>query len=111
MSLIPLRFKNWWDDLNDADHSFHPFRSSCLTDQNFGHGLHRNDLLSAKSVFRNGYLRPWVNEELQNLDSGSTVKMDKDKFEVGFAKDVINVFTPYKYACSNDCPQARCLLN
>lgn len=88
MSLIPLRFCDWWDDcLIDA--SISPFRSSRLLDQQFGLGLNRNDMLSSvwgqsRPLGRSGYRRPWTNEAMQQIDTGSTLNLDKDKFEVRF---------------------------
>lgn len=85
-----MRFRNWWDDW-DHDCSLDPIRSSRLLDQHFGLGLDRNDLLSSLwgpsryvGGSGGGYLRPWVNETMQRLDTGSTVKVDKDKFEVRY---------------------------
>ena len=70
MSLVPLLFRDWWDDF-EWDR---PARSRLL-DQHFGLGLHPGSLL------RTGYVRPWRN--LARQDSGSSsLKTDKDKFEV-----------------------------
>lgn len=87
MSIIPLRYRDWWDDW-DTTSSLGPFRTSRLADQQFGHGLRRDDLLSSfwkpsPSVTRSGYVRPWGNQSLQRQDSGSTLNLDKDKFQVG----------------------------
>lgn len=90
MSLIPMRFRDWWDDWEDASLGLEPFRTSRLLDQHFGLGLNRNDLLSSiwgpsRSSGRRHhgqYRRPWVNEAMQRIDTGSTVKLNKDKFEV-----------------------------
>lgn len=83
-AIVPIRFRDWWDDW---DLMPSPFSRSRLWDQNFGLGLHRDDLLSSffkRSPFLSdsGYMRPWINEALQRLDSGSTVNIDKNKFEV-----------------------------
>ncbi|XP_026462343.1 protein lethal(2)essential for life-like isoform X2 [Ctenocephalides felis] len=79
MSLVPLMFRDWWDDFG-IDHP-----SSRLFDQHFGMGLNRNDLLSSfrnsPTLLRGGYFRPWRTELLKQ-DSGSTVTADKDKFQV-----------------------------
>lgn len=81
MSIVPLMFRDWWDDFG-IDHP-----SSRLLDQHFGMGLNRNDLLSSfrnsPSLFRGGYFRPWRSELLRQ-DSGSTVTADKDKFQVNW---------------------------
>ncbi|XP_050582225.1 protein lethal(2)essential for life-like [Bombus affinis] len=87
MSLIPLLFSNWWEELN------HPHR---LFDQNFGLGLYPEQLLNPiildqyilpirdrRSRSPLMYYRPWG--ELLRKDGGggtSTVKTDKDKFQV-----------------------------
>ncbi|CAH1365058.1 hypothetical protein MTP99_001361 [Tenebrio molitor] len=82
MSVVPLLFRDWWDD---EDFS----RPSRLLDQHFGLGLRRDDLLSTYSslprgsLFRN-YVRPWraTSTALQRQDSGSTIQQDKEKFQV-----------------------------
>lgn len=82
MSVVPLLFRDWWDD-----EDFHFSRPSRLMDQQFGLGLRRDDLLSTfgslprRSLFRN-YVRPWHSTALQRQDSGSTIQQDKDKFQV-----------------------------
>lgn len=80
MSLIPMLFSNWWEELD------HPHR---IPDQHFGLGIHPADLVLEPR--RSGhcpvyplYRRPWM-QLLQdnNQEKGtSTVKADKDKFEV-----------------------------
>ncbi|XP_033212255.1 heat shock protein 67B1-like [Belonocnema kinseyi] len=87
MSLVPLLFSDWWEDLE---------RPHRLVDQNFGLGLHRDQLLDpdfldryiAPRVERRSrnpsmiYLRPW-GELLRKGEGGSsTVKADKDQFQV-----------------------------
>ncbi|CAK9826432.1 Protein lethal(2)essential for life [Anthophora retusa] len=101
MALIPLLFSDWWEDLD------HPHR---LFDQNFGLGLHPEQLLTPNILERYilpsrerrlrspmMYYRPW-NELLRKSEGGgtSTVKADKDKFQVildvqQFKPDEINV--------------------
>ncbi|XP_044263854.1 protein lethal(2)essential for life [Tribolium madens] len=82
MSMVPLLFRDWWDD-----EDFHFSRPSRLLDQQFGLGLRRDDLLNTfsslprSSLFRN-YVRPWRSTALQRQDSGSTIQQDKDKFQV-----------------------------
>ncbi|EEB15480.1 protein lethal, putative [Pediculus humanus corporis] len=75
MSLVPLLYRDWWDDFD---------RPMKLFDQNFGLGLRRDDLVSSlfnSPMLRSGYLRPW--RELSRQSSGSsTVQSDKDKFQV-----------------------------
>ncbi|KAF7989312.1 hypothetical protein HCN44_007986 [Aphidius gifuensis] len=87
MSLVPMLFSNWWEDL---DHPHHVF------DQDFGVGLSHDQLLTPQLLqaymspaerrllarpFVN-YARPWA-ELLRNAESAtSTVKPDKDKFQV-----------------------------
>ncbi|KAJ3648724.1 hypothetical protein Zmor_020503 [Zophobas morio] len=79
MSMVPLLFRDWWDD---EDFS----RPSRLFDQHFGLGLRRDDLLNTarsfprSSIFRS-YVRPW-STALQRQDSGSTIQQDKEKFQV-----------------------------
>lgn len=90
MSVVPLMFRDWWDDFGES-----PFRSSRLLDQQFGTGLRRDDLMSSfwnttPSVLRSGYVRPWGNRNLQRQESGSTVNFDKEKFQVS-AKHYINI--------------------
>ncbi|EFA07114.1 protein lethal(2)essential for life [Tribolium castaneum] len=82
MSVVPLLFRDWWDD-----DDFHFSRPSRLLDQQFGLGLRRDDLLNTfssmprSSLFRN-YVRPWRSTAIQRQDSGSTIQQDKDKFQV-----------------------------
>lgn len=87
MSLVPLLFSDWWEDLERPHH---------IMDQDFGLGLHRDQLVSPRALEmylapRNRrvpasslmYYRPW-NELLRSADSRgvSTVESDKDKFQV-----------------------------
>lgn len=87
MSLVPLLFSDWWEDLD------HPHR---LFDQNFGLGVHPDQLMNPSERFMlpqrdhrvrpcpsyRFYYRPW-GEPIRKDDSGtSTVKADKDKFQV-----------------------------
>ncbi|EDW60031.1 protein lethal(2)essential for life [Drosophila virilis] len=83
MSVVPLMFRDWWDELE------FPMRTSRLLDQHFGQGLKRDDLLSSvwnsrPTVLRSGYLRPWQRSvnSLQKQESGSTLNIDNEKFEV-----------------------------
>lgn len=80
MSLVPLLFSDWWEDLDQ------PHR---LLDQNFGLGLHPEQLVTPSRLElylqprrRPNYVRPW-HELLRSNDAGtSTVHADKDKFQV-----------------------------
>ncbi|XP_076236787.1 protein lethal(2)essential for life-like [Calliopsis andreniformis] len=99
MSLLPLIFSNWWEDLD------HPHR---LLDQNFGIGLSPESLTPKALHLYNfvprepatkcpmAYYRPW-SELLRKGEGGSsTVKADKDKFHVDldvqqFSPEEINV--------------------
>nr|XP_003701707.1 PREDICTED: protein lethal(2)essential for life-like [Megachile rotundata] len=88
MSLVPLLFSNWWEDLD------HPHR---LFDQNFGLGLYPEQLRNPsileqyllpsrdRRLFKSPllYYRPW-GELLRSTEGGgtSTVQADKDKFQV-----------------------------
>lgn len=92
MSKVPMVFRDWWDDLgygNDWDMDFRRPRTSRLIDQHFGTALRRNDLLSSlanthisNATSRAGpYYRPW-NTPLAKTDSGSTVNVEKDKFQI-----------------------------
>ncbi|XP_046739708.1 protein lethal(2)essential for life-like isoform X2 [Diprion similis] len=100
MSVVPLMFRDWWDDLDRP--------TSRLIDQHFGSGLDREDLLSGLSslslarqrpVFGSpGYYRPWRNIVRQNSGGASTVQADKEKFQVildvqQFSPDEITVKT------------------
>lgn len=81
MSLIPIRFRDWWDDW-DTDFAIDPWRSN-----------RSNDLLSSlwdpqRSVFRNALRRPWGNEELQRMQADPKINVDKDKFEVIFLSEL-----------------------
>ncbi|XP_022920759.1 protein lethal(2)essential for life-like [Onthophagus taurus] len=76
MSLVPMLFRDWWDD-------FEINRPSRLLDQQFGLGLRRDDLLNSLSLRTSRYLRPWTtNTTLTRQDSGSTIANEKDKFQV-----------------------------
>ncbi|XP_029725079.2 protein lethal(2)essential for life [Aedes albopictus] len=103
MSLIPIVFRDWWDDCWDA-----PLRTSQLMDQNFGSGISVDDLLTAltsaaaaqsalQNQRRSRYNRPWRNSSLAaRQDSGSTVKLADDKFQINldvqqFAPEEISV--------------------
>ncbi|XP_066594707.1 protein lethal(2)essential for life-like [Prorops nasuta] len=85
MSLVPLLFSDWWEDLD---------RPHRLLDQNFGLGLTPDQLLTPSRLEmyayprerRNNplvYYRPWADLLRQVEERGSsTVQADKDKFQV-----------------------------
>lgn len=90
MSLVPLLFSDWWEDLEFPHRIF---------DQNFGLGIHSDQLMHPNMLERFAlqpnrdrrglrpspltYYRPW-GELLRSREEGgtSTVKADKDKFQV-----------------------------
>ncbi|XP_046961962.1 protein lethal(2)essential for life-like [Vanessa cardui] len=84
--------------------AFHPFfvdpRPRRLMEQNFGLGLTPNDILTIVAVpqMNRNYYRPWRNLQATEQDSGSTIKEEKDKFQVNldvqhFAPEEISVKT------------------
>lgn len=79
MSVVPLLYRDWWDDEDF-------FRPSRLLDQHFGIGLRRDDLLNSLTLptrtTPRSYFRPWRSPALTRQDSGSTITQDKDKFQV-----------------------------
>ncbi|RZF44893.1 hypothetical protein LSTR_LSTR004518 [Laodelphax striatellus] len=100
MSLVPLLFRDWWDDF-DAPSATAP-RASRLLDQHFGLGLNRDELVSSlaqirPSILRTGYIRPWNSLVRQN--SGvSNLTADHEKVQVSldvqqFAPSEITVKT------------------
>nr|UYC28828.1 heat shock protein 19.7 [Pieris melete] len=71
-----------------------------LMDQHFGLGLTQNDYLTIVAVpqTNNNYNRPWRNLRALNLDEGSTIKNEKNKFQINvdvqhFAPEDISVKT------------------
>lgn len=84
---------------------YDPFRPSRILNQQFGLGLDPEDLLAPalpsdlREYLRSplGYYRPWLSRAAQQ-DAGSTVAIDKDKFQVNldvqhFAPEEITVKT------------------
>lgn len=102
MSLLPLIFSNWWEDLEQ------PHR---LLDQHFGIGINPENLLQPTSLQLYGlmpnrpklsrrpmsvYSRPWAQLLRKDEGGSSTVKADKDMFQVvldvqQFSPEEINV--------------------
>lgn len=85
MSLVPLLFSDWWEDLEQPHRIF---------DQNFGLGIFPEQLATPSILERFAavprlrhsplhYYRPW-GELLRSTHEGgtSTVKADKDQFQV-----------------------------
>lgn len=98
MSLVPILYHDWLDDVWDA-----PLRSSRILDQHFATGLLADDLFSAVTTYprqnyrRHGYYRPWRTVRSQR-DAGSFVSMDKERFQINldvqqFTPDEISVKT------------------
>nr|ABE57140.1 heat shock protein Hsp19.5 [Liriomyza sativae] len=102
MAVVPMLFRDIWDDFDFP-------LTSRLLDQHFGTALNRDDLLSTvwggcPALTRTGYRRPWqyALDSLQRQDDGSTVNIDKDKFEVKldvqqFAPNEVNVKVSGRY--------------
>ncbi|XP_043517143.1 protein lethal(2)essential for life-like [Frieseomelitta varia] len=86
MSVVPLMFRDWWDDFDRP--------VSRLMDQHFGRALNRDELLSRfsdlglerpplRSIFRDRYYRPWRNVARQASSGSSTIQIDsKNNFQV-----------------------------
>ncbi|KAJ0171117.1 hypothetical protein K1T71_013316 [Dendrolimus kikuchii] len=92
MSLLPFLFDYEYD---------HPRR---LIDQHFGLGLTPDDLLSiaAGPLATREYYRPWRHLAAATRDVGSSIKSDKDKFQVNldvqhFSPEEISVKTADGY--------------
>ncbi|KFB40372.1 AGAP007159-PA-like protein [Anopheles sinensis] len=91
MSIVPIFFRNWWDDEWDR-----PLWSSRLLDQHFGGGVSADDLLNAMASVADShsrrlqqqqsagrYNRPWHSSCVATKrDSGSTVNVTNDKFQI-----------------------------
>jgi crystallin, alpha B len=107
-----MHFRDWWNDYDlgmDVDSSFFSRpRTSRLIDQHFGTAIRRNDLLSSLANTQISasprspyYIRPWGNA-LSRQDSGSTINVDKNKFQIildvqQFTPNEITVKTNDKY--------------
>lgn len=109
MSNVPMHFRDWWNDYDvDVDSFFSRPRTSRLIDQHFGTALRRNDLLTSlantqiSSAPRTSpYYRPW-GSALSRQDSGSTVNVEKNKFQIildvqQFTPNEISVKTTDKF--------------
>ncbi|XP_015594710.1 protein lethal(2)essential for life [Cephus cinctus] len=73
MALIPMVFRDWWDDFE---------RPQRLLDQHFGLGLRRDDLMNTLSLpSLHSYFRPWRNL-LEQTAGQSRIESDKDKYQV-----------------------------
>ena len=115
MSNVPMRFRDWWDDYDLDFDSFRRPRTSRLIDQHFGTAFdstkfnqRKHDLLSSLasthigSGTRTPYFRPWNVNDITKADSGSTVNVEKDKFQIildvqQFTPDEITVKTNDKF--------------
>lgn len=104
-----MHFRDWWNDYDvDVDSFFSRPRTSRLIDQHFGTALRRNDLLTSlantqiSSTPRTSpYYRPW-GSALSRQDSGSTVNVDKNKYQIildvqQFTPNEISVKTTDKF--------------
>ncbi|XP_058835621.1 protein lethal(2)essential for life-like [Topomyia yanbarensis] len=101
MSLVPILYRDWWEDVWDS-----PLRSSRLMDQHFAAGLLADDLFHAVTTCpgpryhgygRGYYRRPWLTPR-SHQDTGSVVISDGDRYQINldvqhFAPDEISVKT------------------
>ncbi|XP_045507551.1 protein lethal(2)essential for life-like [Colias croceus] len=92
MSLVPYVFADW------------PYRPSRLLDQDFGLALTPDDMLTAVAapLVSRDYFRPWRQLAAAARDVGSSIKADKDKFQVNldvqhFSPEEISVKTTDGY--------------
>ncbi|XP_053686974.1 protein lethal(2)essential for life-like [Sabethes cyaneus] len=85
MSLVPMFFRDWWDDSWWPS----PFgRTSRIFDQHFGSGIFNEDLFRAMScchpqdLRRLGFARPWANfNNYSHFNSGITAT-DSEKLQI-----------------------------
>uniref|UniRef100_A0A182NM45 SHSP domain-containing protein n=1 Tax=Anopheles dirus TaxID=7168 RepID=A0A182NM45_9DIPT len=104
MSIVPIFFRNWWEDEWDR----RPLWNSRLLDQHFGGGVTADDLLNAMASVGDRrlqhhhhhpsrYSRPWHSSCVATKrDGGSTVNITGDKFQINldvqqFAPEEISV--------------------
>ncbi|NP_001091794.1 protein lethal(2)essential for life-like [Bombyx mandarina] len=97
MSLLPFVLGDW----PRVRHNHWPSR---LVDQDFGLALTPNDMLAAVAcpVLSEDYFRPWRQLAAASRDLGSSIKADKDKFQVNldvqhFSPEEISVKTADGY--------------
>ncbi|XP_055628716.1 protein lethal(2)essential for life-like [Toxorhynchites rutilus septentrionalis] len=82
MSLVPMFFRNWWDDPWQNG----PFQTPRILDQHFGSGIFPNDLFRAMTscqppqLKRMGFGRPWG--DLSQQLSYSSLATNKDKLQI-----------------------------
>ncbi|XP_022174800.1 protein lethal(2)essential for life-like [Myzus persicae] len=82
MSLVPLFFRDWWEDF---ERERLPRR---LLDQHFGLGLHRDDLsnltstLASPSLRSATYYRPWQGVLNRQNSGTSNLKFDEKQVQV-----------------------------
>ncbi|XP_053667262.1 protein lethal(2)essential for life-like [Anopheles marshallii] len=99
MSIIPIFFRNWWDDEWDR-----PLWNSRLLDQHFGSGVRADDLLNALVSVPDRRLQPQCQQQTRRYnrpwhsscvaskrDTGSTVNVTNDKFQISLD---VQQFTP-----------------
>ncbi|KAJ8705280.1 hypothetical protein PYW07_011107 [Mythimna separata] len=98
MSLLP--FVLGYERPSRHMHHHSPYWPSRLYDQDFGLALTPDDLLTAVAapLLSEDYYRPWRQLAALNRDMGSSIKSDKDKFQVNldvqhFAPEEISVKT------------------
>lgn len=93
MSLVPILFRDWWEEL---EHLEKERPVSRLLNQHFGIGLKKDDLLSNWSLstplIKPGkYFRPWK-ELVPRQNSGSSlIKAGEKAFEVGATFSIFDI--------------------
>ncbi|EAT37332.1 AAEL010654-PA [Aedes aegypti] len=91
MSLVPILFRDWLDDVWDS-----PLHSSRILDQHFATALLADDLFGAvttcprQNYRRHGYYRPWRTVRSQQ-DMGSFVDINNERFQINLD---VQQFTP-----------------
>uniref|UniRef100_A0A2A4J9J4 SHSP domain-containing protein n=1 Tax=Heliothis virescens TaxID=7102 RepID=A0A2A4J9J4_HELVI len=102
MSLLP--FVLGYERPRHRHSHSHYWPTSRLLDQDFGLALTPDDLLTAVAapMFSEDYFRPWRQLASLSRDVGSSIKSDKDKFQVNldvqhFAPEEISVKTADGY--------------
>lgn len=104
MSLLPFVLGYDPAPRPPRSHYHHSHWPSRLFDQDFGLALTPDDLLTAVAtpLFSEDYYRPWRQLAAASRDVGSSIKADKDKFQVNvdvkhFAPEEISVKTADSY--------------